>query len=571
MAQTLVSVDVSSRKVRIAVVEATLKVAALKRVETIERDPEESLVDVLSRARSALPDQIDSVVTHADPGGSSLRRLEFPFGDVRKVEAALTFELENQVPYDLEDVATAWSVTERTSNSAAVLSAIAPYAGIRQRIDDFGAADLEPRAIVPPAPALAPLTSGLQANEPVSVVALGEQVSHLVAVNGDTLVAARSIRAGGRDVDRALMKHFGLDLEQAARAKEEEARLVLDGNDAADAAAATQDPADAKAPADTQAKADAEAAEETQTTAEEAAEPRRISRAVEEGLAPLVTHLSATFRTLPEESLPTKLYLTGGLAQLPGLADYLSRVLGMEVAVLELSEAVAPLAIDAEAVGPEHALVVGLALTSLRRSRAMALNFRRGQLAYGGDIQLYRGQLLKVVSGVMAVILLAIVGAVVRYSMISAEEEQLNRGFCRATKRIVGREICDPTAALATMRQSPGRSDGVVIPEYSTATVFEMLSKAITQKVDVTLEDLEVRLNYNSDEMDRIQAKGEAGSFRTTEKVVTLLRKQPCVKDAEVSKQKKSSSGRVEFDLEAKLRCPGGVIPGGAEQVANAR
>jgi len=243
--------------------------------------------------------------------------------------------------------------------------------------------------------------------------------------------------------------------------------------------------------------------------------------------------------------------------------------LGVEVALLDLRDCLGSASCRPTSIGPEYGVALAMALSLLRRGRAVPLNFRQGDLAYAGDLQVYRGEIVRIAIGVAAVILLGIAGSIVRYSQITAEEHQIDRGFCTATKQIVGREICNPTAALATMRQAPTVS-GIVLPQYSAATLFEMLSSVLDSSIDVSFDDLEFRLGARGDEPDRITGKGEAATFEMIEQVVRRLKKHPCIKGAEVSKQRKSRNNRVEFHLSAKVHCPAGVTPSAPVAVAAA-
>ncbi|HET6345510.1 MAG TPA: hypothetical protein VFH51_11305, partial [Myxococcota bacterium] len=250
------------------------------------------------------------------------------------------------------------------------------------------------------------------------------------------------------------------------------------------------------------------------------------------------------------------------MSRLPGLPEFLSARLGIPVELLDVRGSLQALPGGPEAVGPEHALALGMAVALFRHGRELPLNFRRGELAYHGDIQLYRGTLTRAAIGMSIVLTLAILGSVVRYSILKGEEKQLDLGFCSATQRIVGREICDPTAAMATLRQSGG-DGGVVIPSYSAASLLEMVSKGITPDLDVQLDEIDLRVDATPGQPERIAAKGEAASFETTEGLATALKKDPCVQDVEVSNQRKThNAGRVEFKLVIKVACPVGVQPG---------
>ena len=134
-----------------------------------------------------------------------------------------------------------------------------------------------------------------------------------------------------------------------------------------------------------------------------------------------------------------------------------------------------------------------------------------------------------------------------------------------ATEKIVGRQICDPTAALATLRQPAGAGDGVVIPEFSAARMFDAFSKNISPEIDVSFSELELRLPSRGGEFEKITGKGEAANFETTEQVVAALKKDPCVEQAEVSAPEKNQKfwpSRVQPDREYEVPTRG--FAGGA-------
>ncbi len=530
MSHRVAAIDISPRHLRAVVLETTLRKAEISSVHTVDVEGEDRAGAMVEMHR--ILGDVVSVVASVDGRTASTRSLRFPFGDLRKVEPAIGFELEGQVPYDIAETASAFHVVNRTSNATEVVTTLTPKKALEARLEELKAAELEPRALLLADATLSELVTPLP-GECVAVASLGETTTH-VAVMRHGLKAVRTLRAGGGDVDRALARVFHVEVAQAKEAKHHEARLLADGEEA---------------------------------TPEE----KRVSEAVSTGLVPLVSALSMTFKAMPQGEAPTRLVISGGLSRLPGLAKFLSVRLGMTVELLDLGVTAQVLGGRVPAIGPEYALALGMAMAVARHGSSLPLNFRRGEYAYQGDIALYRGQATRIAVGMAAVIALAIFGAVVRYSMVSGEEERIDKGFCAATQKIVGREICDPTAALATLRAAPGAGEGVVIPAYSAATMFEMISKSIGADLDVVFEELEFRADSRGGDPDRITGKGEASSFETTEQLVTALKRDRCVQDAEVSKQRKTrDGGRVEFNLTVKVSCPVGAVPGGASEVANA-
>ena len=523
MPQIAVSIVLSDRAAHIAVTEARFRHARLAAVDTVSFVAEASMEQRWQEVRERLPARIDSLAINLDAAAVSSRRLTFPFGDMRKVESALAYELEGQIPFNIEDVAVSWFPITRGPRQTDLVAALAPREAVTERIATLAAGQLEPRIVAHPAAGLAELVAE-PGDDMVAILSLGSRASHL-AVVGRRPHYVRTLRTGGDDIDNALAQTLRVSLPEARRIKESEAAIVSDEGASEDA--------------------------------------RAISDAVCAGLAPLVAAMGATLRTLDPEELPTRMLLTGGTSRLRGLVDYLSRVFAMPVMLLDIKGSLGEMEAP-ERLAPEDALVVGLALGQLRHGHNALLNFRRGDLAYEGDIQLYRGQLTRIAVGLAAVILLAITTSSVRYMVMSSEEQRLNEGFCQATEKIVGRCIADPTAALSIMRQSPGATQGgVAIPSYSAATLYEMLSRVLGTDVDVSFDELDFHLELGSGGTDRITGKGDAASFDTTEKVVSDLKKDACVSEAEVSKQrKKRDSTRVEFSLQVKVSCPPGVLPG---------
>ncbi len=528
MAQHLVAIDIGAARVRVVLLEASLRRTELVSAFSVPVTPGQERGELWAQVRESLPPRLDAVIATVDGTAASTRLLAFPFDDLRRVEAAVPFELENLVPYELTEVVATWSLSQRGGGSSEVLAAVTQRGAVVAGIDELKAAGLEPRALVLPAATLAELATPAD-GAPVAVLSLGESQSHL-AVVAQGLRFARTLRAGGLDVDRALAAHFKLSLVQAKEAKEKEARIVPQATLPSDDA--------------------------------------RVTAAVVAGLEPLLRELVVTFRALPGGAMPTKLLLTGGLSRLPGLGAFLEGRFGMPVELLDVRARLGDVVCRPEALAPEHAVSVAMALALLKRGRGVTLNFRRGDLAYRGDMQVYRGEVVRIGVGIAAVILLAIAGSIVRYTVISAEEKKLDRSFCDITQKVVGQEICDPVRALAVLRQAP-TAGGIVVPSYSAAAVLDLMSRTIDSSIDVTFDELEVRVDGRADEPDRVTARGEAATFETTEQIVARLEKHPCVRGAEVSKQKKAKDGnRVEFSLTVKVSCPPGVHPGQPLEVA---
>ncbi len=522
MSQRIGAIDFSGDVARGIIVEATLRTAEIASTCRVERREDEDDGSLLARLRDEMTGHFDSLAITGDATRISSRVLNFPFGDLRKVEAAVGFELESQIPGSIDDVALAWTVTERDSSSARVLAATTPKAALDNQLEALKEARLEPRVMTSAAGALVELLPA-EAPGQVGVLCLGEGESHFALVRDGELEFARSIRAGLNSVTSSVV--------QATKAEREEAKRLV-----------------------------------TELGFDRHAGPDlALTEGIERGLKPIVSGVFTTLKAVDGGVVPKCVYLTGALSRMPGLVDYLTGALSCEVRILDLSDALADLNPGDVKVGPDFAPAASVLLGLVRRGSSQPLNFRRGDLAYQGDLRLYRGPLIHLAVGLSICLVLGLGNLFVRYGLVNSDEEALNREFCSVTKKIVGREICDPTAALATLRQAPGAGEGVVIPEYSAAQLYGSLSELIGADVDVSFDELEFRLAARGGELDKVTGRGEAASFETTEQIVAVLKKDPCVDKAETSRQRKTrNTGRVEFQLAVDLRCmPGSTADTG--------
>ena len=522
MGQNIVALDMSTNSVRVAILEASMRAASLRQLLTVDLDHSLEPAEMWAQVRAQLPCSPDTVVVGLDARGNSARLLSFPFVDMRRVESAVRFELEGQLPYDLNDVITTWSVGARAGKQMEVLAAVVPKAPLQETMDALTRAGLEPRATVQPAVALAEFLP-LATEEPVAVLSLGGSQSHLAIVHHGVRYV-RTLRAGGDDIDIALARYLGQPVE-AVRDLKAEMRVQSPAADASD-------------------------------------DDKQRFEALLDGLGPLVTGLVSTFKSLPPHLQPTRLLLSGGLSRLIGLSELLGRRLGVKAELLDLRASLNPQVTPPAAIAPEYAVAVGLVLAQFRLGRDIPLNFRRGEMAYQGDIQLYRGQITRLGLGIAIVLSLAIGTSVVRYTLLRSEAKEIDQGFCQATQRLIGHEICDPTAALASLRQAPG-SDGVVIPSFSAGALLELLSKSIASNLDVQFDELDMRVEAGPGQPERFTGKGETVSFEAAEALEGLIKRDPCVQEARVVDPRKThNTGRVEFKLQVKVLCPPGVQPG---------
>lgn len=172
----------------------------------------------------------DHVVVALNGGKLSTRRLDFPFGERRKLQQAVPFAVEEELPFDLEDVVVDWTVTSRDRSHAKVLAAIAPRVEVSGLLDTLGEAGCAPRTLEAEGLVLGNLAAIFDLPGRRLLADLGHTKTTLCLLVGGQAVATRTVPVGGRDLTQALADDRGLSLEEAERAKCEEGIFGRDGS-----------------------------------------------------------------------------------------------------------------------------------------------------------------------------------------------------------------------------------------------------------------------------------------------------------------------------------------------------
>jgi type II secretion system protein L len=229
----IVGLKIEKGRVAASVVEKGMRQAELKDSFSRAFVTDTELVDIL---REKSRDWAGARVVSSIPGSQfSQRLIMLPFGDRKRVEKALPFELEDIVPFPLDDVEIDHLVLDRPAagadkkKEAAVLGIMVPKIVLRQHLDLLASAGVDPHVIVPSYIGLASVAKMI----PVEGSALLIDGSDVCLKNGSSVIACRSFSqaqatGGLRHTVKALETEHALQIEKACLLSEDEkVRLEL--------------------------------------------------------------------------------------------------------------------------------------------------------------------------------------------------------------------------------------------------------------------------------------------------------------------------------------------------------
>jgi general secretion pathway protein L len=530
MAQKILGLDLGAHSVKAVLLETTYRGFA---VLEVDRRPVPAGEGPLRERQAAAARELlgergwhpDSTVV-AFPGAALASHVvALPFTDPRRIEQTLPFEVEGLIPFDLAEVAWDWQPLGIRHGRSDLWVGVGRREELQDLLAALSAAGVDPRVVVPAAPAYAALfAAGVVAGEEAAgadvLLDVGHERTSACVVAAAGCEAARTFAFGTAGLARALARELDLS--------ESETGVIL----AAECGGPPLPPG----------------------LAERARDPRAAD-ALRRALVPLVRELRATLKAWQARvgARPVRrLLLAGALARLPGLPDLLAPE----------APAVSPLALagpTAERIGAPEAPTLALALSAALRGhlgqRATRLDLRRGAFAYLRDFQHLRQKVVRLAAYAALLVLLAVVGAGVKSFALSRQERALDRALCDAQQKILGKCHDNVETAVAILK---GRgTPTAAVPRLSAVDVLAELSERVPADLTLRLDRIEVT-------RDKLVLQGTTDTAENVDKVVSALRGSRCFGDVRSGgARRRGSDGKFEFSVDSSLTCLEPPVGGG--------
>jgi Tfp pilus assembly PilM family ATPase len=513
MAKKIYGIDLGSYLVKVAVIEMGFRSTELKRVVSVpvaEVDLEPPPQPALDAADPAEPpvalEELHAAATlealraalgkaGAPPDGvvvalpgdlTNVRTLEFPFSDPRKVLSVLGYELEGQIPYDLEDVVYDQLMSVNRQGESRVLVSMVKVDRALQVLERLEQAGLDPAVLT-----VAPLCYGYLGDpattleEPTwGLLDIGHRRTNFVVLRGQQTLAARTISRGGFHLTRGLADRYQVDLQRAEDLKHTYASLPR--------------PDGPVVPTD----------------------QLPIVEVVQAELAPMIRAVRQTLLSLKQtpELMPSGIVLCGGSSVIPGLREHLVEQLDVEVALNLPAEA--PTGVG----GRGQVLALGLARLLADR-RLPSVNLRHGKLAIKDEKSLLARKALFIAWSLVVVLGLLVTNGFASLWTLEKEEKQLRRKLVAKTGEILQKPMNDPDKVDKKIsRNLKGRKISTLpIPSSSAFAVLSEISRKVPAKSAVKLDVTRLFIQEG-----KINLDGTAKDPTEVSKVVEALKKITC-------------------------------------------
>ena len=559
MAQMILGLDIGQSVIKGVRIARTLR--GLRLVDAFERKverrgergrddlPNEGEIEALRQLRSEGKIRPGDLIVVALPGHLvSTREVTLPFTDPKRLRQVVPFEVEGQLPFDLEEILIDYQLLRQgapqaeagkapaepkgrgaaepgkpegaTEVSQLLVSAV-PKSVLRRYLGALQSVGIDPAWVG--VDALSLYTFYQQFSQPAAggkkrdavgddrsehlLIDLGASKTVLCHLRGGLLRWVRTFPIGSDHFTEALQRDLALSWEEAEKRKEE---IDLSG-----------------------------------------VSRTRISESVQKEVASWLTEIekSLSLAAGPEEASRASFYLCGGGGQLRGLKELIAQSLQMTPE--SPNEQLPPIAgLDAAHLStalPRYAEAIGLALSPAQGTQ---INFRQGEFIFGKESIERRHRWVSI--GLVSLGLLALMGGDFYLHYHQKEEKyqeikrQLRSEFNKTfpqTKN-VSNEVEQTRAAIAERKRS---GDFLGVGEESPLVVLKEVTAGIPMEVRIDVTDLVI-------DGSKIRIEAQTDSYDSVDRIRGGLMKgghfqEVNVSDAKVSADQSKVGFRIQLTM----------------------
>jgi general secretion pathway protein L len=451
--KNVLGLDPGSHALKAVELQQGLRSFEAVQMRTVPREEGESLPAAVERFVAMYRLSTDHVVTAVRGDKMSVRRLVLPFAERRKLAQAVPFEVEDALPFRLEEMMLDWLVSSSERQRAEVVAAVAPRVEVSNLILGLHEAGCDPRTIEAEGLVLANLRAAFDLPGNRLLVDIGHEKTTFCALSETAPVGARSFRVAGRALTEAIAQDRGLSLADAERGKCEHGIF---------------DPVLGRA-------------------------LPKASAVIEQIASEMIRFAASLDPVLPGGVSEVTIF--GGTAQMDRIDELLAERTGFSVTRLGLprDDATSLVAGGSPVV---YAPAIALALRGTARA-VTDLNFRQDEFARRVDLGRYRrdfGSTLVMLGVVVALALLSFVtGAVLESRSAGSVESQIAALYQGA---FPGKPV--PASPVGAMRDALADAQmraeflGVYSGNRSALDLLEEISRRVPDDLDVVFQELSI-------------------------------------------------------------------------------
>jgi len=506
MAQKILGLDIGSHSIKAALFDTAFRTytltdlfqsAPLRLEEALPEEHDIIIVESILQMIQKNNIDIKNVVTALSGKSISNRLLKLPLPP-KQVSKVLPFEIENYIPFPLEDLIIDHHVIQATKNETICLAAAAQKNIIEGHLNLLQRAGIQPSFVTFDSMALYNLNQfvGASTAQTYAIVDIGHQKTSICVVSNQKVALIRTLYTGGRDLDEAIRVEMNLTLEQANEVKEKHGILELD-----------------KSPL-------------------KSGDLQRLSGCIKNVVNPLFQEIFQSFHLFrsqdwipPEAQKIEHVLFCGGTSLLRNLPEYFTQLLGIPAQRLYLLETQDPERAS-RPKEPLFATAVGIGMKVSGRGKNAALiesiNFRKGDFSFSKSLGDFQDKIWFFGKWVLAIFILAFVQLLFTNSDLRHRNNLAEKAAINEVKKYVPDLPKSKKTAKSAIKELESKvqqlqtQQDVLTAGLNKTTALGILRQlSILVPGDVRLDTKELSIEGN-----KISLRGDTDSFASVDRIV---------------------------------------------------
>lgn len=469
--QTILGIDIGTYSVKVAELQRSFKNFAFtgfyeRRVQYNDvLTPEESQ----SAALQALLE--DHALTWdtayaAFPGNAvASRALVLPFSKSSRIEQALPFEIEEHMPFDLEDVIYDYHVLESGKEFSRLLAFYTQKRHVAQVLSLVNSAGVEPRRLCVAGMELVNLIAmgSVPPDAPFAIIDVGHRQTVVSICEQGKFAFSRTLSLGGEDMTQAIAQAVGVSVDEAEQLKIEMGQVVVHGE---------------YPPEDTI--------------------PYKVMRAIDSVMGHLLRELKQTFFSYRQQSenVVQGMYLCGGTSRLGSIDDYLSVHLQQNVTRIDCHDFSFTRVERAEASSESAATALAIALRAVAPSGLSSVDLRKDEFVYRANTEHVGGRVRRFMAAGVILCLLATGWFGFRWHTLTNKAEAARQELIEVVAKALPKGEKRPTSpdmAVKTLQSVTKRTRERIeslqaLLKPSALNTLQRFSAAVPAREDVNMD-----------------------------------------------------------------------------------
>lgn len=485
------------------------------------------------------PFKYDKLAVNIPKAWITTRLFQFPTKDRKTIQSSLAFELDDDIPFSINDVIHDFAVVNSESSGSTIFTAVALKSDLMALATELQMLGLDPDSISIESWGLSHLLKRSIPKEyggrPICVVNIGHRHASIHMFVNEVPVLTHVSTCAGMDITRALAQTYNLSYEVADRTKIDSAFLL------------------------TQVHLRGDAGEPVTK------EQQQFASVIADALVPLIREIKQTLMSYKAQykMAPRAIFITGGSCLIPNMQLFLEEQLQIPVFPLAyISQVVGQTLQLSEQSEAQISAAVGLGLANIKPDRNMTINLRKDALAKKGgigtfDLRAFRRPLKYVAASLVFVYVNLIVQGVILSSRASKQQETLEKSM----KSVLG---AVSAGTIATYKNSPSALKSAVNKEmakYKTTqaaptkpqiNAFDVLSKVTTSipkspRSDITLFEIKE---------GKLKLVGTVESATAPAAIAKALQDARPLEGVQEKSTPNPKTKKTDFEITAKVETP---------------